>query len=314
MINESRKGVYLAALAALVSGVSIFINKFAVDSIKPPLLFISVKNVGVGLLVLAIIIVAGKWRGVRNLKRLDYVYLLLIAVIGGSLPFYLFFTGLSHIPAINGAIIQKTLVLWVAVLALPFLKEKLSKKQFFAIMLLFTGNLLIGGFKGFKFSQGEFYVLLATILWSVETVLAKKILSRVDSDLVIGFRMGLGSAILLTATAFTSPTPFTKGLSLTSIQWFWLLLTTSTLLVYVMTWYRALKLAPATTVTSVMVASTLVTNILSAVFVTHTWNVLMVVQAVFMILGIMLFISAEKSPRPSLSTMTAFPPRPQSKF
>lgn len=309
MKNDIKKGIYFAIFAAIISGVSIFINKFAVGVISPPLLFTAVKNASVGLAIVTAILALGKWREIFKLKKSDAIYLVLVAVIGGSLPFYLFFTGLSQIPAINGAIIQKTLVLWVAVLALPLLKEKLSKRQLLAVMLLFTGNLLIGGFNGFKFSQGELYVLLATILWGVETVIAKKVLFSVSPDLVTGARMGLGSIILLIATATTSPSSFSTGLNLSPIQWFWLLLTMTTLLAYVVTWYRALKLAPATTVTAVLVASTLVTNLLSAVFITHTWSVLMVVQAVFMILGIALFLSVGKNSKPSSSKeITFFPP------
>lgn len=309
MTNDTQKGIYLAIIAAIISGVSIFINKFAVGLISPPLLFTAVKNAGVGLLIVAVILLFGKWREILKVKRSDVIYLVLIGIIGGSLPFYLFFTGLSQVPAINGAIIQKTLVLWVAVLALPLLKEKLSKKQLLAVMLLFTGNFLIGGFKGFKFSQGELYVLLATVLWGVETVLAKKVLFRVGPDLVTGARMGLGSIILLTAAAATSSASFSRGLNLSPVQWFWLLLTMATLLSYVMIWYRALKLAPATSVTAVLVASTLVTNLLSAVFITHSWSILMGVQVALMVLGVALFLSAGKNLKLSSSKdITLLPP------
>lgn len=309
MFKDTQKGIYLAIITAIISGVSIIVNKFAVGVISPPLLFTAVKNAGVGLLIIAAILALGKWREILKLKRSDVVYLVLIGIIGGSLPFYLFFTGLSQIPAVNSAIIQKTLVLWVAVFALPFLKEKLSKKQLLAVMLLFTSNLLIGGFKGFKFSQGELFVLMATILWSVETVIAKKVMVRVDPDLVTGARMGFGSIILLIAAAITSPSSFGGGFKLSSIQWFWLLLTMATLFAYVTAWYRALKLAPATTVTSILVASTLVTNILSAVFVTHAWSILMAIQTVFMILGVVLFISAEKNLEHSPSKEITFFPQ-----
>ena len=296
MNQNIQKGIYLAIITSVISGISIFINKFAVSAIQPPLLFTATKNAGVGLLILSIILIAGKWREMKNLKRLDYVYLLLIAVIGGSLPFYLFFTGLSQIPAVNGAIIQKSLVLWVSILAIPLLKEKLSRKQFLAVLILFTGNLLIGGFKGFKYSQGELYVLLATIIWGVETGLAKKVLLRVSPDLVTGATMGLGSVILIIAAVITSPTSFSTGLHLNQTQWFWLLLTMATLLSYVMCWYRALKLAPATTVTAVLVSSTLITNILSAVFITHAWDLNLTVQGGLMVLGVILILRLSSKP------------------
>src|SRR3989344_539312 len=178
------KGIYLALATALISGISIFVNKFAVDAISPPLVFTAVKNSGVGLIILSFILLTGKWQLVKTLKKRQYIWLITIGIIGGSIPFYLFFTGLSTIPAINAAMIHKSLVLWVAVLASIFLKEKITKLHILAILVLFSSNYLVGGFKGFTFSTGELYILLATLFWSVETIVAKKILSEVDPDIL----------------------------------------------------------------------------------------------------------------------------------
>jgi len=135
-------------------------------------------------------------------------------------------------------------------------------------MLLFLSNLLIGGFKGFQLSHGELLVFTATILWAFENVLAKKVLSTVDLDIVTAARMGFGSVVLLVASLFTAPKSLTQITQLDTTQWFWMILTMTALLGYMTSWYRALKLAPATTVASVLVASTLITNLLSAIFIT----------------------------------------------
>ncbi len=273
------KGYLLAAAAALISGVSIFLNKYAVTAIVQPLVFTAVKNSLVALLILALIFASGKWRGVKQLSRRQLLLLLAIGIIGGSLPFYLFFTGLSLIPAVTGAIIQKTLVVWVALLAFPWLKEKLSPAHWALVVLLFAANIAVGGFPGFKLSIGELFVLLATLLWAVETILAKLVLPRVDPDLVTAARMVLGSAILLTVSAVAQPAALLHVSALTLTQWSWIILTAVTLLLYVTTWYRALKFAPATAVTAILVASTLVTNVLSAVFVTHSLSRPLAVQS-----------------------------------
>jgi drug/metabolite transporter (DMT)-like permease len=251
-----------AILAAFISGVSVFINKFAVSAFDQPLVFTTVKNTCVGFLIFGLLLTSRKWRQINKLKPREVFYLILIGVIGGSIPFYLFFTGLSTIPAINGAIIQKTLVIWVAILAGRFLKEGLSKRQIFIILMLFGANYLTGGFRGFTFTIGEGLVLLATCLWAAETVLAKKVLPSVDPDILTFARMGFGALILVL---------FTAGL----------------LLMYVTFWYRALKYAPATTVTAVLVASTLVTNVLTAIFVTHTLDIGVMVQSVLIALGVL---------------------------
>lgn len=289
------KGFNLALISAIISGFSIFVNKFALDAIKQPLVFTSVKNTGVAFLILGIILISGKWRKIGSLSRREVLYLLLIGIIGGSLPFYLFFTGLSIIPAINGAIIQKTLVIFVSLLAIPFLKEKLSFKRIFIVLILFAANILIGGFTGFKYSMGELCVLLATVFWSVEIVLAKKILPKVDPDIVTAARMGLGATILLAMSAIMQPAALTKVFSMTLNQILWLLLTITTLLAYVMTWYRALKYASAVSVTAILVASTLFTNILSAIFITHSYNFLLIVQSLLIVGGVYAIYKLENS-------------------
>jgi drug/metabolite transporter (DMT)-like permease len=283
------KGIYLALTTAIISGFANFVNKFAVTAITPPLVFTATKNAGVGLLIIAILLITMKWKKLKNLSKREYMYLTLIGIIGGSIPFYLFFTGLAMVPAINASIIQKTLVLWIAILAIPFLKEKLSRWQVIAVVLIFLGNLTIGGFKGFTYSQGEFYILLATMLWAVENILAKKILPTVDPDIVTGARMGLGSLLLLIAAYIVAPHALAKTTHLTQIQWFWMMLTMGTLLGYVMSWYRALKYAPAIVVASVLTVGTVITNILSVIFVTHTWTIDLTSQAMWMGLGISIF-------------------------
>ena len=300
MLNTTR-GIYFSLLTAVISGFSIFVNKFAVDTIKPALYFTSVKNVAVALLIVAIVLATGEWKKIAKLSKKELRYLLLIGIIGGSLPFYLYFTGLSQTPAVNAAIIHKTLVFWVMLMAIPFLKEKVSRWQILGVLMLFAGNALVGGFKGFKFSQGELMLLIATVLWAVENIIAKKVLTTVSPNIVTAFRMGLGSIVLMSATIITVPQVLQKSLALSSEQFFFIGLTVLFLLAYTTTWYRALKHAPAVVVTSVLVSSTLVTNVLSAVFVTHNWNVVLTVQAILIVAGLALF-SGSTLTQPNLNT------------
>jgi drug/metabolite transporter (DMT)-like permease len=161
--------------------------------------------------------------------------------------------------------------------------------------MLFLSNLVVGGFKGFEYSYGEFLVLIATLLWGVENILAKKVLKSVDPDIVVLFRMGLGSLILTIFTLLTVPGVVAKTLSLNFQQIFWIVLTSLLLFLYVKNWYKALKYSSAIFVTSVLVSSTLITNILSAIFVTHSWNFSLSFQSIFILLGVLIFVLNEKN-------------------
>ena len=184
------------------------------------------------------------------------------------------------------------------------LKEKINKTQIIAVALLFLSNLVIGGFKGFTFSKGELLILTATILWAVETIIAKKTLSNVDPDIIVAARMGIGAIILVGAGLLTAPTAFNRILTLSLTQWGIVLVTAAFLMGYVMSWYRALKYAQAIIVTSVLVASTIVTNVLSAVFVTHSWNINLTFHAIFILAGLGLFWFADRK-QSSILTVTS---------
>ena len=190
--------------------------------------------------------------------------LILIGLIGGSVPFYLYFTGLVSVPAINASIIHKSLIFWVAMIAIPVLKERLNLFHIIGIAFLFGGNFLIGGFKGFNMISGEFLILTATIFWAIENIVAKLTLKKVEPTIVAFARMGIGSLILLSIVILQSK--LTGIFLLDFSQWMIIGLTSFLLFSYVMTWYHALKYAPVITVASVLVGATLITNLMTVFF------------------------------------------------
>ncbi len=286
--NTIRIATMLALGTALISGVSVFINKFAVTVMKDPVFFTMMKNSLVAIAFIGIILLFKKRKEILSLSKSQYLKLFLIGIIGGALPFILFFVGLSHTSAINGAMIHKTLFLWVAILAIPFLKERMVWQQWLGIALVFTGNLFIGGFNGFTFNIGEIMILAATILWAVENIIAKKVLADVSSITVGASRMIIGSVLLIIYTSFSSG--LGPILSLTSVQWGWVIISGALLTAYVLTWYSALARAPAIYVATLLVPATLITNLLSAIFITHTITSQNIASALLYITGAFLLI------------------------
>jgi len=278
----------LALATAFISGVSFFVNKFAVDAMKDPILFATLKNSLVAVFIIGVMLVFKRWNEIRSLTKRQWLKLFAIGVIGGSLPFALFFWGFAQTSAVNGAFIHKTLFLWVALLAIPFLKERMVWQQWAGVTIVFVGNLFIGGFTGFKFNIGEMMILAATILWAIENIIAKKALADISGVTVGAARMVIGSALLIGYTAIFGS--FVPVFTLTPTQWGWTILTSVFLTGYVLTWYAALKRAPATFVATLLVPATLVTNVLSALFITHTLTGQDLASAVVYGLGIFLVI------------------------
>lgn len=283
-----RFATVLALGAALISGANNFLAKIAVTVSNDPIFYTTLKNALVAVFLVGLFIAFRKAKELSRLTKKQYGMLLAIGLIGGSLPFALFFTGLSMTSAVNAALIHKTLFLWVLLFAYPFLKERLSRGQILGIFLIFLGNLFIGGFTGFALNMGELMILGATILWAAENILAKKVLADVSSVTVAAVRMTLGALILMGFLVVSGR--FTPLADIGVVQWGWTLATSALLLGYVLTWYTALKYAPASYVAALLVPATLVTNILSAIFVTHTWNGMQAVSALFYVVGALLLV------------------------
>ncbi|MBI2597878.1 MAG: DMT family transporter [Candidatus Diapherotrites archaeon] len=134
------KGITLVAMAALVSGVSIFLNKFAVAGLNP-FVFTALKNVFVAVFLASVILLLGEMKSLKALSKKQWLKLALIGLVGGSIPFLLFFYGLKLTSAVNAGFIHKTLFVWVFVFASVFLKEKIGKKLIAGALQRFCGRL-----------------------------------------------------------------------------------------------------------------------------------------------------------------------------
>ncbi len=282
------KGFKLALITAGFSGVGVFLNSLTVKAVGDALVFTTIKNLGVALILVGILLRSRiDWAEVKSQWR----RLVLIGIIGGSLPFYLFFQGLSLTNPATGALIHKTLIFWVALWAIPVLKEKISAKQWLALALIFGSNLIIGGLPAFKWGRGEWMILAATVLWSIENIIAKITLKQVQANVVVGARMILGSLILLVAVGFSGK--LNLIFKLNPAQWLMTLVSIGLLTGYVMSWYRALKLAPVTLVATVLTLATIITNILSSIFITHKLSIEILYQSVLLVTSIWFFAREE---------------------
>ncbi len=255
--NAVTIGVCLAIAAAIVSGVSVFVNGKAVREFDDSSVFTTVKTVIVGIAFLSLLLRPGATSAVRGLSRTNLWRLGAIAVVGGSIPFILFFEGLGQAAPANAAIIQKSLFLWVGLLAVPMLGERLGWAQVGALAALVLAQLLIGRPAGIELGRGELMVLAATLLWSAEIIIARKALATVPAQVAATARMALGAIILLAYIVITGRAGDLVQFSAEQVGW--LAITALLLFAYVSLWYGALKRAPAGVVTSLLTVAAPIT-------------------------------------------------------
>ncbi len=257
-----RWGVVLALGTALISGVSIFVNGLAVKQLPDPAVYTTLKNGVAAVILLAVALATVRPAAVRQVPRRSWAWLAVIGVIGGSVPFLLFFAGLAQASAPSAAFIHKTLFIWVALLAVPLLGERLGLAQLGALAVLLVGQALILTPAGVTWGVGETMIAAATLLWAVETIVARRVLQSVPAGVVGVGRLGIGLVVL---TGYLAATGSLGAIAaLTATQWTWVLITGLLLSGYVGTWYAALQRAPASLVTAILVLGAPVTAGLQA--------------------------------------------------
>ncbi len=259
-----RRGVYFAFAAALISGFSVYINKFALTSVGDPFVFTSAKNVAVAVLLAAILLA---FRAIPQIMRLSirqWFMLVSVGCVGGSVPFLLFFYGLSQGTAAGAGFIHKTLFLWVAIIAVFVLKERLGRWHLAALALLAGGNFLLLGWPANWMGGGELFMLAATVLWAMEAVIARKAMADISANVAAFGRMFFGAVVMLGYLGIAGKLGTVSTLD--ASQAGWIAITALFLLGYVTCYYSGLKLAPASLVTSVLVMGSVITSSLYAVF------------------------------------------------
>jgi drug/metabolite transporter (DMT)-like permease len=264
-MSRRTAGIALAFVTACVSGVAVWVNSHAVTRFDDATVYTTAKNAVAGavLLSLALPLLLGP-RAPRALpaRRRGWLALVAIAAIGGSVPFVLFFEGLSRADATQAAFIHKTLVVWVALIAVPLLRERLALAHLAAIGFVIAGQAWIAGDLGtVAFGSGEAMILAATLLWASEVVLAKRLLESIAVRTLAVARMALGTVLLLGWLAASGRAG--DLLALSAEQWSWAIVTGLLLSAYVATWYGALARAQAIDVTAVLVFGAVVTAVLA---------------------------------------------------
>lgn len=252
-----RWGVLLALATALISGVSIFVNGLAVKQLPDPAVYTTLKNGVAALILMGIALATVRPATVRAVSARSWGWLAVIGVIGGSLPFLLFFGGLAEASAPSAAFIHKTLFIWVAILAVPLLGERLGLVQLGALAVLLVGQALILTPAGVTWGTGETMIAAATLLWAGETIVARRVLRTVPAGVVGAGRLVIGLVVLAGYLAVTGSLGTIA--TLTAVQWGWVLLTGLLLSGYVATWFAALQRAPASLVTAILVLGAPVT-------------------------------------------------------
>jgi drug/metabolite transporter (DMT)-like permease len=301
-MNNRQKGLMLVATTALISGISIFINGFSVKMIDPSV-FSFLKNSIVGIGLIGVVLASREIDNIRALKAHQWAYLALIGLVGGCIPFLLFFNGMALAGSSAGSLIHKSMFLFVAIGSAIFLKERLNAKILLAATILICGNALI--IKGSLANPGlgQALVLAATLFWAVENLMSKHLLKSTTGNIVAAGRMVFGSSFMAVYLGLTGQ--LGSITAMTSEQWLWTVIPTLFLFGYVLTWYNGLKHISVSLATVILLIGSPVTTLLNFAILHKPMDIAQWTGAALLIIGSIAWLIGQQPKTPQQKTSAA---------
>ncbi|MFH1400288.1 MAG: DMT family transporter [Nanoarchaeota archaeon] len=285
-MDMKKKGLLLVLATAIISGVSIFLNAFAVKGFDSSVFTFS-KNILVAALLSAGILAAGMMSSLRSLTKKQWSLLATIGLIGGSVPFLLFFKGMQMATGPTSAFIHKSMFIVVAILAAVFLKEHVSKWFMIGAAVVLAGTFLMVR-PDLSFSVGHLLIAAATLLWAIENTISKHAVKDIPGTVVAWGRMAFGSIFILAFLVATGKAG--QVVSMSSQQYLWILVTSALLLGFVWTFYNGIKSVPISTATAILSVGAPTTVVLTWVFGGVALPASQLAGTVLIVVGVVLIV------------------------
>jgi drug/metabolite transporter (DMT)-like permease len=281
-------GVLLVLATAVLSGVSTFLNGYAVQGTSSAA-FVTVRNVAVAALLVPI---AGfvLWRSRSRPSPKELGTLAIIGLVGGAIPFLLFFRGVQLATEAHGALtasfVYRTLFLFATVFGVVALRERFRPRIAAAAALVLGGNFLLLSLVSPIWTDGSLYVFAATVLWAAEYTISKHVLRTLRGTTVALGRMGFGAVFLSAYLAATGGWTVVAGYG--PAQWTWVLISGALLTGFVLTWYTGLARVDLGVATTVLVLAFPISWALSVVTTGATVPAATVLGATAVAVGVLL--------------------------
>ncbi|MFI5368585.1 MAG: DMT family transporter [Spirochaetia bacterium] len=257
--SNPRLGYTLAALNMVISGVAIYVNSLGVRMFSDSTLYTALKNSVVGIALLVPLVLSGRSRAVwRRLRAREWLLLVVVALVGGSVSYALYFRGLQLTTPVTASLVDHTQFLLVALFAALFIGERFGPAVWIALAALFAGITLGIGAGTVRLDAGMPFVAAATLLFAADFVLMKYLLRTVSALTVMTFKMTLGSLLLFLFVAAEGKAAGIGELSL--LQLGFAGITGLILLAFSVTSVLGLRHASATATTAIPAGSPIITT------------------------------------------------------
>jgi drug/metabolite transporter (DMT)-like permease len=135
----------------------------------------------------------------------EFPSLVILGLTGVSLLYIFQFTGIELTNASTSAVLINTNVIFIVILSIAFLKEKLSIKKGIGIILSFSGVIIVVFAQSINeqieftdmFLTGSIFVIFSAFCWAVYSIVGKKLIKKYDEFTVTTYAFVLGTIFYL---------------------------------------------------------------------------------------------------------------------
>ncbi len=136
-------GIYRAFISAALVGLIFPIAKPILSSGIPPLTLAAITYIIAGFFMIPISLLDKRNRESKPASKYAYILLLIIGVLGGCIAPFLFFEGLHRTTASDASVLEGGELLFTAMFAILFFKEKLTRIGYLGITVTIVGITLV---------------------------------------------------------------------------------------------------------------------------------------------------------------------------
>jgi drug/metabolite transporter (DMT)-like permease len=216
MIQGRALSIVLLLLTMVIWGSTYVVTKTGLEEI-PPMWFALLRFCVASLLLVPLALARG---GLAKLPRpVPWKTLVMMGLTGVALYYIAFNLGLSYTTASQGALVQSSIPAVTAIMAVVWLRERVSRRRLLGIVLAIAGVLLIVARSTPDASArspliGNLWMFASVVVWGMYTVLAKRI-ADVDAAVMTATISVIGTVMLLPAALIESdgtlPSPISTG-------------------------------------------------------------------------------------------------------
>lgn len=235
-----------------------------------------------------------KGQNSKSIEKQDLPRLLLLSLTGVTFFFIAQYTGIQMAGASTAAILVCLLSpVFIAVFSHLLFKEGLTKKQVVGATIAATGTVVViaGGHSNFSsgnmFFQGSLILLSTPFLWTIYSLLGKKVMSTYDNFQVVTYVTILGGLCLIPFSL--AENSFSEVFAAGARSWLAILYLAATcsLLGYHI-WFYVLKRVGASITSSFLFAEPLVTVLFAAAFVGEVLSLFTFAGGLLLFVGVYL--------------------------